>query len=589
MSIYEKLFNTVYSEAKKLYQKALPYINESRGLGYDDIDDDEDEEEYRGDTGLDDWLSSDKWNPFACSSIPIECANADESDRIVVSIIREDYAPEGYDIILALKDECGTVSSTHTSVDKDVFAKDYAFAFNGDLMMVFGIKVPDKFVEAAKPEERKSKPLEGSYEALMEDTEPVPVFTEKINKKDMEFSIIQYEVPKTETEYDSDKNFLDYLEEAGFDYLFTRPAVDDDYVRDQTEDILRKIDDGYYDDTEEDPFGENYRSDLYNMNIGYTAESYDCGEETENTVDLYNLKEIFMRSDMTDDELLKSTPWGLLGITAHQFHKINASEFSEETFGVFASRMLNEYVINVIPDVLSRIAYATLYAVANLDMQTIPLKDDSDTAYILKLAIGRSLNEAIILTQLYVDYIAALPHAVDYNDEYIAGGADEPEHPYYNYPRYPKPSAIRDFHDKAARDAVAYDDKKTSENRKKLNGLIADYIKTPEYRKFLYKGAKYSIIEATCVEDLIREGDTLNHCIGTYGNKFATRQCAIYFARRNDEIDTPFYSVEIIMQRGHDELTQLYTYKDSTEKSADFENFVREWCKAKKLYIKCEI
>lgn len=45
--------------------------------------------------------------------------------------------------------------------------------------------------------------------------------------------------------------------------------------------------------------------------------------------------------------------------------------------------------------------------------------------------------------------------------------------------------------------------------------------------------------------DLIREGREMHHCVGTYGRRVADGMCFIFFIRRAEKPDKPFYTVEI--------------------------------------------
>ena len=46
-------------------------------------------------------------------------------------------------------------------------------------------------------------------------------------------------------------------------------------------------------------------------------------------------------------------------------------------------------------------------------------------------------------------------------------------------------------------------------------------------------------------EDIIREGQVLHHCVGTYVDRVAKRECVILFLRRAAEADKPFYTLEV--------------------------------------------
>lgn len=46
-------------------------------------------------------------------------------------------------------------------------------------------------------------------------------------------------------------------------------------------------------------------------------------------------------------------------------------------------------------------------------------------------------------------------------------------------------------------------------------------------------------------EDLLIEGKTLNHCVGSYVERIAKRETSIYFLRKKDYLNQPFYTIEI--------------------------------------------
>lgn len=46
-------------------------------------------------------------------------------------------------------------------------------------------------------------------------------------------------------------------------------------------------------------------------------------------------------------------------------------------------------------------------------------------------------------------------------------------------------------------------------------------------------------------EEIIREGQALHHCVGTYVDRVARQECVILFLRRVAEVDKPFYTLEV--------------------------------------------
>ena len=46
-------------------------------------------------------------------------------------------------------------------------------------------------------------------------------------------------------------------------------------------------------------------------------------------------------------------------------------------------------------------------------------------------------------------------------------------------------------------------------------------------------------------QDLRQEGDVLGHCVGSYVEHIAQKHCSVYFIRRKEKPEMPFYTVEL--------------------------------------------
>ena len=571
--------------AEQAYKKAVElYTSWNKAYGEDEIYfDRETGEAHDGDTDelipgpvtTKAEIEHKEENIYVCHMAANETNSGREEDRILrIKLRADDYVDEGYSIILSMMDRSGPIDDMVTTVDRSTFMDDIMELLHYTTNLeIEGFKGPKDI-----PQTTQVTASSGSKSPVKDMS--AKIFIPNINKLSYSPTLIEYEEENTVEHYETDKTLFDYLEDAGFDYLLpAQESVRDDYVPDD-------IDYLYTEDYETDDADEFEDQGPYLAYDGiHTLDDDEYGEQKD-TEFFYRLKETFGCPEISDTELTHSTPWKLLGITAHQFHKINAMDLTDLNFHLFAEQMQNEVVRSTIPDAESRIRYAILYA--NADLWGAGLNQKDDIRYLLKLATGRSLNAAIQLVQLYQDYLHSRNSAITYNDEYIQD-QEAPEHPYYEYPRYPKPGAIRDLHDKAARDAVSLSDVRGAAENELLDKEITEVIRTPEYRRFLYKGRDYSVIAAESIKDLKYEGEVLQHCIGTYGHKFATRQSMIYFIRKNTEIDQPFYSAEILQHPHHYELSQLYTYRDGTDKTDDFRDFIKEWIAVKKLRTGCEI
>lgn len=67
----------------------------------------------------------------------------------------------------------------------------------------------------------------------------------------------------------------------------------------------------------------------------------------------------------------------------------------------------------------------------------------------------------------------------------------------------------------------------------------------PELRKYIYQNKELIIRPARSSLELIEEGKALNHCVGTYAEKYAKKETIILFIRKIKEPNKPYYTVEV--------------------------------------------
>jgi len=87
---------------------------------------------------------------------------------------------------------------------------------------------------------------------------------------------------------------------------------------------------------------------------------------------------------------------------------------------------------------------------------------------------------------------------------------------------------------------------------------------------------RYLIRPAFDADELTKEGDALQHCVGGYANRYASGSCDLYVVRRVEEEDTPFVTVEM---KG-DRLIQARGFKNSSI-NKDVEEFIHQFIKNK--------
>lgn len=91
-----------------------------------------------------------------------------------------------------------------------------------------------------------------------------------------------------------------------------------------------------------------------------------------------------------------------------------------------------------------------------------------------------------------------------------------------------------------------------AENQEKYAKLDAEILKRlPEVKKYFWEDEEYMIIPAGKCEELIKEGRSLHHCVGAgdqYMEKMAKGKTWICFLRKKEDLDKPYYTLEIRME-----------------------------------------
>ena len=116
--------------------------------------------------------------------------------------------------------------------------------------------------------------------------------------------------------------------------------------------------------------------------------------------------------------------------------------------------------------------------------------------------------------------------------------------------------------------------KKLEEKWPEVNKIL------PETKKFEYKKGKYQIVAATCVEDMVREGTALNHCIDHadfYYDRIQKHEAYPFFLRKSSHPDKPWYTLEV---ESSGNIRQKRTTGDNQNKDLDDAiPFLQQWQK----------
>ena len=116
-----------------------------------------------------------------------------------------------------------------------------------------------------------------------------------------------------------------------------------------------------------------------------------------------------------------------------------------------------------------------------------------------------------------------------------------------------------------------------------LAGRIKHKADAKELRKFKavykrlggtldYEHDGMTIICPVTPDDVITEGQTLHHCVGSYIHRIANGECLILFLRRSDDVSKPFYTIELRNQ----EVAQLRG-RGNSNPTPEVQKFVDRW------------
>lgn len=119
------------------------------------------------------------------------------------------------------------------------------------------------------------------------------------------------------------------------------------------------------------------------------------------------------------------------------------------------------------------------------------------------------------------------------------------------------------------RKANAEFNKKIEQQAKKLNRL-----------RFAADGFLIKPIEN--IEELIHEGDSLHHCVGSYAQEYANGKSLIFAVRQEAAPSEPFYTVELSIERRKKTLIQIRGDKNKEPDEA-VNNFIGEYKKKFKI------
>lgn len=83
------------------------------------------------------------------------------------------------------------------------------------------------------------------------------------------------------------------------------------------------------------------------------------------------------------------------------------------------------------------------------------------------------------------------------------------------------------------------------------------------YKACEWSNDEYAIVMPKSAEEIINEGAILNHCVGNYCERVANGESIILFLRKLEELDKPFYTLEIRPNMNKFDFVQCRGYKNA--------------------------
>ena len=99
------------------------------------------------------------------------------------------------------------------------------------------------------------------------------------------------------------------------------------------------------------------------------------------------------------------------------------------------------------------------------------------------------------------------------------------------------PKDLQRAHDRVARRVKIKANAQMRQDFKSAMEAIADHLD--------YEADGMKIVLPATPEELAAEGNALHHCVGGYADRVARKECIILFLRQCDNLEKPFYTVEI--------------------------------------------
>lgn len=209
-------------------------------------------------------------------------------------------------------------------------------------------------------------------------------------------------------------------------------------------------------------------------------------------------------------------------------------------------------------------------------------KQDKSPIDFFKAIFRYDTEKAELLIGLCADYIGTL-------NSYLVQRFLQ-DHPDVQYPLIPKPSRIKELHDYISN---LYAELREQDMQRRREVYAMEMAQCNEKiieqkqrdKKMEYEDDDFCLILPESSDDIISEGATLHHCVGTYVKEVAAGNTHILFFRRKKEPDKRFFTMEVRDRS----IRQFYGKHDSFNRDKKIKAFVEKYAATKNFRIDCKV
>lgn len=263
-----------------------------------------------------------------------------------------------------------------------------------------------------------------------------------------------------------------------------------------------------------------------------------------------------------DVNIKATTAWEYLGIDKQRMYRIR--DMNGNMYACRALRAEKNTNEKVSQEVLEYIDKNKI-AIKKLEIDRTGLTINRAIGYIRRQMVINSMSFSEVL-DYYTDYLQmAAERGMNLEDDVVR--------------ITPK---LKYYHDKYLEEKnAAEDENNAKEKDEKYPNIKANY--EINNMLFAWNDSQYSVLVPSCAKDIVLEGRKQHHCVAastTYFERMNNGESYILFLRKNEDPETPWYTLEVQMKNNKIEIKQWYAAYDRKPEAEETEKVLKKWKRA---------